>query len=160
VIVELVVLLEGGPRVCKELVVSVTFTLSFCSSFLLFRLFGGVDFYSEDSHVVQCVCGERRVEDVQRGTVFGMYWGLKCFGQDVCGVVGGGHSPDSHLSLHVILLDFVVANVDRAGVFGVVRLGGYMFSRLVVRIKMVYVLGIAKKFEDFSDMFACLISPT
>jgi hypothetical protein len=43
------------------------------------------------------------------------------------------------------LFDFVVANVDGAGVFGVVRLGGYMFSRLVVRIKVVYVLGIAKK---------------
>ncbi len=49
---EVVVLLEGGPRVCKELVVSVTFTLSFCSSFLLFGLFGWVFLLSEGSHVV------------------------------------------------------------------------------------------------------------
>ncbi len=120
-------------------------------------MFGRFDLLSEDSHVVQCVCGERRGEDVQWGTVFGVKGGLESFGQDVCGVVDGGHSPDSHVSLHVILLDFVVANVDRAGVFGVVRLGGYMFSRLVVRIKVVYVLGIAKKFEDFSDMFICML---
>ncbi len=40
----------------------------------------GVDFLGEDSHVVQCVCGERRVEDVQRGTVFGMKRGLESFG--------------------------------------------------------------------------------
>ncbi len=48
----MVVLLEGGPRVCKELVVFVTFTLSFCSSFLLFRLFGGFYLLSEDCLVV------------------------------------------------------------------------------------------------------------
>jgi hypothetical protein len=35
-----------------------------------------------------------------------------------------------------------------------------MFSRLVVRIEVVDVLGIAKEFKDFSDMFARLISPT
>jgi hypothetical protein len=32
-----------------------------------------------------------------------------------------------------------------------------MFSRLVVRIEMVDVLGVAKKLENFPDMFACLI---
>ncbi len=41
-----------------------------------------------------------------------------------------------------------------------VRLGGYMFSRLVVRIEVVDVLGIAEEFENFSDVFACLIAPT
>ncbi len=41
-----------------------------------------------------------------------------------------------------------------------VGLGGYMFSRLVVRIEVVDVLGVAKKIENFSDVFACLISPT
>ncbi len=49
---EVVVLLEDGPRVCKELVVSVTFTLSFCSSFLLFGLFGLVFLLSKGSHIV------------------------------------------------------------------------------------------------------------
>ena len=41
-----------------------------------------------------------------------------------------------------------------------VWLGRYMLSRLVVRIEMVDVLGVAKNFEDFSDMFARLIAPT
>ncbi len=49
---EVVVLLEGGPRVCKVLVVSVTFTLSFFSSFLLFGLFGWFFLLSGGSHVV------------------------------------------------------------------------------------------------------------
>ncbi len=49
---ELVVVFEGGPRVCKELVVSVTSTLSFCSSFLLFGRFGWFFLPSEGSHVV------------------------------------------------------------------------------------------------------------
>ena len=60
--------------------------------------------------------------------------------------MGRGHSPYAHIAFHVILFDFVVADVNRSGVFGVIWLGGYMFSRLVVRIKVVYVLGIAKKF--------------
>ncbi len=49
---ELVVVFEGEPRVCKELVVSVTFTLWFCSSFLLFGQWGWVFLVSEGSHVV------------------------------------------------------------------------------------------------------------
>jgi hypothetical protein len=145
-VAELVVVFEGGSCVGKKFVVAFTFSLFLRSSFLLSRLCGCCDLFSEDSHVVQCVCGERRREDVQGGTVFGVKGGLEGFGQDVCCVVGGGHSPNSHIALHVILFDFVVANVDRAGVFGVVWLGGYMFSRLVVRIKVVDVLGIAKKF--------------
>ena len=45
-----------------------------CSSFLLFRRFGWLFLFSEDSHVVQCVgvCSDGRVENVQRGTVFGV----------------------------------------------------------------------------------------
>ena len=111
-------------------------------------------------HVVEGVHGEGRGENVQGGTVFGMGWRLESFGEDVGGVVCGGYSPDSHACFHVILFDFVVADVNRSGVFGVVWLGGYMFSRLVVRIEVVDVLGIAKKFKYFSDMFARLISPT
>ena len=64
----------------KESVVAFSFSLFLRLSFLLFRLFGVSDRCCEDSHVVQCVCSERRVEDVQRGTVFGMDWGLKYFG--------------------------------------------------------------------------------
>ena len=41
-----------------------------------------------------------------------------------------------------------------------IRLGGDMFSRLVVRIEVVDVLGVAEEFENFSDMFARLISST
>ena len=92
--------------------------------------------------------------------MFGVDWGLKSFGEDVGGIVCGGYSPDSHACFHVILFDFVVADVNRSGVFGVVWLGGYMFSRLVVRIEVVDVLCIAEEFENFSDMFARLISST
>ncbi len=57
----------------KKLVVSFTFSLFLGPSYLLLRLCGWFDLLSEDSQVVQCVCGgERRVEDVQWGTVFGM----------------------------------------------------------------------------------------
>ncbi len=62
-----------------------------------------------------------------------------------------------HSRFHVILLDFVVANVDRSGVFGVIRLGDDMLSCLVVGVEVVDRLGIAKEFEYFSDIFACLI---
>ena len=79
-VAELVVVFEGGSCVGKKSVVAFTFALFLRSSFLLFRLFGWFDLLSEDSHVVQCVCGERRVEDVQRGTVFGMKRGLESFG--------------------------------------------------------------------------------
>ena len=58
----------------EELVVAVTLALSLCPSFLLFRRFGWFFLFSEDSHVVQCVgvCSDGRVENVQRGTVFGV----------------------------------------------------------------------------------------
>ncbi len=49
---ELVLVVEGGARVCKDLVVSFTFTLSFFSSFLLFGLWGWVFLLREGSHVV------------------------------------------------------------------------------------------------------------
>ena len=64
----------------KKSVVAFSFSLFLRLSFLLFRLFGVVDRCCEDSHVVQCVRGDLRLEDVQRGTVFGMYWRLKCLG--------------------------------------------------------------------------------
>ncbi len=64
----------------KESVVAFSFSLFLRLSFLLFRLFGGFDRCCEDSHVVQCVCCDRRVEDVQRDTVFGMERGLEIFG--------------------------------------------------------------------------------
>ncbi len=49
-------------------------TLFLCSSFLAFGLWWWFDFLSEDSHVVQCVGvgSDVRVENVQRGTVFGV----------------------------------------------------------------------------------------
>ncbi len=111
---ELVVVFEGGPRVCKELVVSVTFTLSFCSSFLLFGLWGWVFLLSEGSHVVEgdAVGSDGRVENVQWGTMFCVKGGLEVFGENVCSVVGRGYSPDSHSAFHVILLDFVVTDVN------------------------------------------------
>ena len=39
---ELVVLFEGGPRLCKESIVSFMFALLLCFAFLLFRLVGWV----------------------------------------------------------------------------------------------------------------------
>ncbi len=77
-VAELVVVFEGGSCVGKKLVVSFTFSLFLCSSFLLFRLDGVLDLLSEDSHVAQCVVvgSDGRVEDVQRGTVFCMERGL------------------------------------------------------------------------------------
>ncbi len=39
---ELVVLFEGGSRLCKKSTVSFMFALSFCFAFLLFRLVGWV----------------------------------------------------------------------------------------------------------------------
>ena len=73
-------LFECEACVGKESVVAFSFSLFLRLSFLLFRLFGGFDRCCEDSHVVQCVRGDRRVEDVQRGTVFGMKRGLESFG--------------------------------------------------------------------------------
>ncbi len=49
---EVVVLFEGVPRVGKESVVAFTFALSFCSSFLLFGLFGRFFLLSKDCYVV------------------------------------------------------------------------------------------------------------
>ncbi len=66
---------------------------------------------------MQCVYSECRSENVQWGTVFGVDCGLKSFGEDVGGIVCGGYSPDSHAGFHVILFDFVVADVNRSGVF-------------------------------------------
>ncbi len=79
-VVEVVVLFECGACVGNESVVAFSFSLFLRPSFLLFRWFGRFDCCSEDSHVVQCMCGDGRVEDVQWDTVFGMYWGLKCLG--------------------------------------------------------------------------------
>ncbi len=101
----------------KESVVALSLSLFLLSSFLLFRLFGGFNLLSEDSHVVQCVGGERRCEDVQWGTVFGVYGWLEVFGQDISGVVGRGDSPYAHIAFHVILFDFMVAYVNGPGVF-------------------------------------------
>ncbi len=76
---ELVVVVEGGARVCKELVVSFPFTLSFCSSFLLFGLWGWVCLVSEGSHVVEgdVVGSDGRAENVQWGTMFGVKGGWR-----------------------------------------------------------------------------------
>ena len=82
VVGELVVVVECVARVCKELVVSFPFTLSFCSSFLLFGLWGWVFLVSEGSHVVEgdVVGSDGRVENVQWGTMFGVKGGLEVFG--------------------------------------------------------------------------------
>ena len=72
-VAELVVVFEGGSCVGKKFVVAFTFSLFLRSSFLLSRLCGCCDLFSEDSHVVQC---DGRVEDVQRSTVFCMKRGL------------------------------------------------------------------------------------
>ena len=97
-----------------KLVVSVTLAVSLGPSFLLFRLFGWFFLLSEDSHVVEGVHSEGRGENVQGSAVFGMDGGLESFGEDVGGVFCGGYSPDSHACFHVILFDFVVADVNRA----------------------------------------------
>ena len=66
----------------EELVVAVALALSLCSSLVMFRRFGWFFLFSEDSHVMQCVgvCSDGRVENVQRGTVFGVKRGLEVFG--------------------------------------------------------------------------------
>ncbi len=81
-VVKLVVVVEGGARVGNELVVSFPFTLSFCSSFLLFGLWGWVFLVSEGSHVVEgdVVGSDGRVENVQWGTMCGVRGGLEVFG--------------------------------------------------------------------------------
>ncbi len=86
---------------------------------MLFRLFGGVDLHSEDSHVVQCVvvCSDGGAEYVQWGTMFCVDGWLEVFGQDISGVVGRGDSPYAHIAFHVILFDFMVAYVNGPGVF-------------------------------------------
>ena len=52
-----------------------------------------------------------RCENVQVCAVFGVKWWLQGFCEDVCRVVDGRYSPDLHPTLHIILLDFVVADV-------------------------------------------------
>ncbi len=78
---EVILVFEGVPRMGNKVVVSFTFALSFCSSFLLFRWFEWCFLLSEDSHVVQCVYGKRGGEDVQWGTVLPVFrtrWCLCC----------------------------------------------------------------------------------
>ncbi len=62
----------------EELVLAVALAMSLCSSFLLFRRFGWFFLFSKDSHGVQCVIvgSDGRIQNVQRGTVFGVKKGL------------------------------------------------------------------------------------
>ncbi len=79
----------------------------------------------------------------------GMYWGLEVFGQYIGGVVGRGYSPDSHSAVHIILLDFVVTDVNRSGVIGHIRLCSYMLCSLIVRVEVVGVARVSKKLLRF-----------
>jgi hypothetical protein len=91
------------------------------------------------------VGSDGRAENVQWGTMFCVKGGLEGFGQDIGGVVGGGYSPDSHPSLHVILFDFVVADVNRSGLIGHIGLCSDMLCSLVVRVEIIGVVRVAKK---------------
>ena len=93
--------------------------------------------------VVELVGSVRMCNGVQ---CFACRGGWRVFCENVGRVVDGRYSPDSHSTLHIILLDFVVADVYRAGVFRVVWLCCYMFSRLVVRIEIIRWLCIPKEF--------------
>jgi hypothetical protein len=130
------VLFECGACVGKKSVVAFSFALFLRSSFLLFRLFWGLFLLCEDSHVVWGVVvgSECRVKNVQWGTMFCVKGRLEVFSQDIGGVVSKGHSPYAHIAFHVILFDFMVAYVNGPGVFGVVGLGGDVFSRLVIGV--------------------------
>ncbi len=65
--------------------------------------------------------------------------GLEGFCEDISSVVGRGYSPDSdsHPSFHVILLDFVVTDVDRSRVIGHIGLCSNVLRSLIVRVKVV-----------------------
>ncbi len=75
----------------------------------------------------------------------GVCWRLEVFGQDIGGVVGRGYSPDSHPAFHIILLDFVVADVNRSGVIGHIRLCSYVLCSLIVRVEVVGIACVSKK---------------
>ena len=62
----------------EELVVAVALAMSLCPSFLAFGLFGWFFLRGEGGHVVYCVGvgSDGGVENVQRGTVFGVNRGL------------------------------------------------------------------------------------
>ncbi len=68
----MILVFEGVPRIGKKVVVSFTFALSFCSSFLLFRWFEWFFLLGEDSHVVQSsdVWLYGSGQDVKRGAMF------------------------------------------------------------------------------------------
>ncbi len=54
-----------------------------------------------------------------------------------------GHSPDSHLSIYVILTDCVVADIDGSRVVVHIRLGSNVFGCLVVGEEKVVGFPIA-----------------
>ncbi len=68
---------------------------------------------------------------------------LEGFCEDISSVVGRGYSPDSHYSFHVILLDFVVTDVNRACVFGHIGLCSDVLLSLIVRVEVVGVISVA-----------------
>ena len=113
---EVILVFEGVPRMGKKVVVSFTFALSFCSSFLLFRWFEWFFLLSEDSHVVQSsdVWLDGSVQDVKRGAMFCVERWLEGFSEDIRCVVGRGYSPDPHIVLHIIMFNFVMSDVNRS----------------------------------------------
>ncbi len=52
-----------------------------------------------------------RVE-IEVAGVFNVEWWLEILGENVCGVVFCGHSPDSHQSINVVLPDCVVSDAN------------------------------------------------
>jgi hypothetical protein len=56
------------------------------------------------------------------------------------------------------LFDFVVADVDRSGVIGHIRLCSDMLGSLIIRVEIVGVVRVAKKLQDLSNMFTRLIA--
>jgi hypothetical protein len=62
---------------------------------------------------------------------------LEGFGEDVCGVVFGADSPNSHVVFNIVLSDRVMTEVYRPRVFRHVGLGSDMFSGLVIGVEVV-----------------------
>ncbi len=100
-----------------------------------------------------------RVENVQWGTMFCVKEGLKGFGQDIGGVVGGRYSPDSHPPLHVILFDSVVSDVNRSGVIGHVGLCSNMLQPDCSCIDN-RCCACCQKNQNLSNMFTRLVAST
>ena len=79
--------------------------------------------------------------------MFCVDWWLECFGEDIRSIVCRRDSPNPHVVLHIILFNFVMPYVNRSCMVIHVRLCSEVFSCLVVSIKVIDVMCVAKELE-------------